>query len=73
MKPTKTKNKLLAPKSPTKYKRALVRDNRGNYHISFHVENRQHKLLVGLQAALVVGLYMYLVWAYITIPDMVCK
>ena len=65
--------KSLAPKGPTQYKRTLVRDNHGNYHISFNVENRQHKLLVRLQAALVVGLYMYLVWAYITIPDMVCK
>lgn len=61
------KNKPLARK------KELKRSSTGNYYLSCHVENRQSKLMIGLQAALVVGLYMYLMWAYITIPDMVCK
>lgn len=68
MAPTKTKKKPLA------LKKNLKRDNRGNYHISFNVENRQHKLLVGLQAALCIGLYLFLFWAWLVLtPDTVCK
>lgn len=68
MAPTKTKKKPLA------LKKSLKRDNRGNYHISFNVENRQHKLLVGLQAALCIGLYLFLFWAWLVLtPDTVCR
>lgn len=74
MAPTQIKKKPLAPKGYTKYKRTLVRDNHGNYHISFNVENRQHKLLVGLQAALCIGLYVFLFWAWLVLtPDTVCR
>lgn len=74
MAPTQIKKKPLAPKGYTKYKKMLERDSRGNYHLSFHVENRQHKLIVGLQAALCIGLYLFLLWAYLIItPDTVYK
>lgn len=74
MAPTQINKKPLAPKGYTKYKRTLARDNRGNYHISFNVENRQHKLLVGLQTALCIGLYLFLFWAWLVLtPDTVCR
>lgn len=68
MAPTQIKKKPLA------LKKSLKRDNRGNYHISFNVENRQHKLIVGLQAALCIGLYLFLFWAWLILtPDTVCR
>ena len=71
---TQIKKRALAPKGYTKYKKTLACDSRGNYHLSFHVENHQHKLIVGLQAALCIGLYMYLFWAWLVLtPDTVCR
>lgn len=71
---TQIKKKPLAPKGYTRYKKTLQRDSRGNYNLSFHVENRQHKLIVGLQTALVIGLYLFLLWAYLIItPDTVYR
>lgn len=53
-----------------KIARKLVRDRRGNYHLSFNASYGQDFIKSTLEAALCIGLYLFLFWAILMItPD----